>query len=164
MSLSVRWALPGLQNDRRLWSSYQAIICYQFGANPLPDPMRVYCQWNHLEYISVESEWKIMYFITYGVCKTMPILPNSWRHCRYYHHDDVIKCIFSALLALCDGKSPSSANSPDKGQWGGDLKLSLSCAWTIGWANHWDAGDLRNHRAHFNVTVMAIVTLNACVR
>ena len=94
MSLSLRCALPGLQNVRTLWSSYQVVICYQFGANPLPDQMRVYCQWNHLKYISVKSELKIMYFSTYGVCKMMPILHNIWRRCRYYHHDDVIKFKF----------------------------------------------------------------------
>ena len=32
----------------------------------------------------------------------------------------------------------------------------LICAWTNGWANHRDAGDLRSHRAHFDVTVMII--------
>ena len=44
--------------------------------------------------------------------------------------------------------------SPQKGQWRRDLILSLICAWTNDWANYLVAGDLRRHRAHYNVTVM----------
>ena len=42
-----------------------------------------------------------------------------------------------------------------KGQWRGALMFSLICAWTNHWINKrlWDAGDLRPHRAHANVTV-----------
>ena len=34
------------------------------------------------------------------------------------------------------------------------LMFSLICAWTDGWANIRDAGDLRRHHAHYDVTVM----------
>ena len=40
------------------------------------------------------------------------------------------------------------------GQWRGALIFSLLCAWTNGWANNRDAGDLRRHRAYYDVTVM----------
>ena len=33
---------------------------------------------------------------------------------------------------------------------------SLICAWTKGWSNHRDTGDLIRHRAHYDVTVMVI--------
>ena len=36
----------------------------------------------------------------------------------------------------------------------GALMLSLICAWTNGWANNRDAGNLRQHPAHYDVTVM----------
>ena len=58
---------------------------------------------------------------------------------------------FSALLALCAGNSPVPVNSPHKGQWRGALMFSLICAWIV---NHRKAGDLRRHRAHYDVTVM----------
>ena len=58
----------------------------------------------------------------------------------------------SALLALCEGNS--SVNSPHKGQWRGALMFSLLCVWTNGWANNGDAGDLRCHRAHYDLAVM----------
>ena len=45
-------------------------------------------------------------------------------------------------------------NSPLKGQWRGDLMFSLICAWINGYVNIREAGDLRRHRAHYDVTVM----------
>ena len=30
-------------------------------------------------------------------------------------------------------------------------------AWTNGWANIWDAGDLRRHRAHYDATIMILM-------
>ena len=61
---------------------------------------------------------------------------------------------FSALLAVCAGNSPSPVNSPHKGQWRGALMFSLICAWINGWVNNREAGDLRRHRADYDVIVM----------
>ena len=47
-----------------------------------------------------------------------------------------------------------STGHPHKGQWRGALIFSFIYAWTNGWANNGDAGDLKRHRAHFNVTLM----------
>ena len=60
--------------------------------------------------------------------------------------------IFCALLALWEGNSP--VNSPHKGRWRGALMLSLLCAWTNGWVDNQDAGDLRRNHAHHDVTVI----------
>ena len=48
----------------------------------------------------------------------------------------------------------SPEDSPHKGQWRVSLMLYLICARTNGWANNRNAGDLRRHRAHYDVTVM----------
>ena len=48
----------------------------------------------------------------------------------------------------------SPANSPHKDQWRGALVFSLICAWINGWLNNREAGDLRHHRAHYDVTVV----------
>ena len=54
----------------------------------------------------------------------------------------------SALLVLFAGTSPVAAgNSPV-------TDVSLILAWSNGWVNYRDAGDLRRHRAHYDVTVM----------
>ena len=43
---------------------------------------------------------------------------------------------------------------PHKGQWRGALIFSLICAWINGLVSNHEAGDLRWHRAQFDVTVM----------
>ena len=48
----------------------------------------------------------------------------------------------------------SPVNSPHKGQWRGALMFSLICARINGWVNNGEAGDLRRHRAHYDVGVM----------
>ena len=45
--------------------------------------------------------------------------------------------IFPALLAICAGNC-------------------LFCAWMNGWVNNREAGDLRHHRAHYDVTTMLL--------
>ena len=47
-------------------------------------------------------------------------------------------------------------NSPHKGQWRGAFMLSLICTKINGWVNNGEAGDLRRHRAHYDVTVMSM--------
>ena len=48
----------------------------------------------------------------------------------------------------------SLVDSLHKGPWRRALMFSLICAWTNGWANNREAGDLRRHSAHYDVTVM----------
>ena len=45
-------------------------------------------------------------------------------------------------------------NSSHKAQRRGDLMFSLICAWISGWVNNREAGDLRRHRAHYDVIVI----------
>ena len=59
----------------------------------------------------------------------------------------------SVLLALCAGKSPVIGDFPHVSH----IFLfmySLICAWLHGWVSHRDAGNLRCHRAHYDVTKM----------
>ena len=50
----------------------------------------------------------------------------------------------------------SPVNFPHKGQWRGALMFSLICARINGWVNTREAGDLRCHPAHHDVTVMTL--------
>ena len=61
---------------------------------------------------------------------------------------------FSALLALCAGIHRSPVNSSHKGQRRGALMFSLICAGIHAWVNNREAGDLRRHRAHYDIIVM----------
>ena len=96
---------------------------------------------------------------------------NNWRSCRvssnchgiwnlhgsciYMMHDDVIKWKhFTRYWPFVRGIHRSPVKSPHKGQWRGALMFSLICAWINGWVNNREAGDLRRHRTHYDVTVM----------
>ena len=73
----------------------------------------------------------------------------------HYDHDDVIKWKhFPRYWPFVRGIHRSLVNSPHKGQWRGVLMFSLICVWINGWANNREAGDLRCHRAHYDVIVM----------
>ena len=50
-----------------------------------------------------------------------------------------------------------TVNSPHKGQWRGALIISLICAWINASVNNRKAGDLRRHRAHYDVIVMILI-------
>ena len=52
------------------------------------------------------------------------------------------------------GFHQSPVNYPHKGQWRGALMFSLICAWINDWVSNQEAGDLRCHRTHYDVTVM----------
>ena len=70
-------------------------------------------------------------------------------------HDDVIKWKhFPRYWPFVRGIYRCPVNSPHKGQWRGALMFSLICGWINGWVNNREAGNLRRHRAHYDVTVM----------
>ena len=70
-------------------------------------------------------------------------------------HDDVMKWKhFPHYWPFVWGIHRFPVNSPHKGQWHGALMFSLICARIKGWANDGEAGDLRCHRAHYDVIVM----------
>ena len=72
--------------------------------------------------------------------------PNDWTADKTWwcHQMET----FSTLLVICAG------NSLHKGQWRRALMFSLICAWINGCVNNREAGDLRCHRTHYDVTVM----------
>ena len=90
--------------------------------------------------------------VLYIVCWTgSQILTWSW--CRQME-------TYSALLTLYEG---DPLDSPHKGQWRGALMFSLICAWTNGWANSRDTGDLGCHHALYDVTVMSNHCSRKCI-
>ena len=74
--------------------------------------------------------------------------------CVQQQHDDVIKWKhFPRYWPFVWGIHRSPVNSPHKVQWHGSLMFSLICAWINGWINNGEAGDLRRHRAHYEIIV-----------
>ena len=75
-------------------------------------------------------------------------------------HDDVIKWKhFPRYFPFVRGIHRSPVNSPHKGQWRGVLMLYLICAGINGWVNNREAGDMRRHQAHNDVTVMVVAII-----
>ena len=80
--------------------------------------------------------------------------------CCGVSHDDVIKWKhFPRYWPFVWGIHRSPVNSPHKGQWRGALMFTLICARINGWVNTREAGDLRRHRTHYDVTVMCCFLL-----
>ena len=67
--------------------------------------------------------------------------------------------IFRVTGLLC-GEFTGHRWIPHKGQWRGALMFPLICAWINGWVNNGEAGGLRRHRAHYDITVIFKFTPN----
>ena len=90
-----------------------------------------------------------------------------WSVCRKeWSHDDVIKWKhFLRYWPFVRAIHRSPENSPHRGQWRGALMFSLISVWINAWVNNHEAGDLRRHRAHYDVTIMNIVRwIWSCMR
>ena len=61
---------------------------------------------------------------------------------------------FSALLAICAGNSPVPGEFPAQRPVTRALMFYLIFAWINGWVNNREAGDLRRHRADYEIIVM----------
>ena len=78
----------------------------------------------------------------------------------HFANIDLVTCwrhqmeAFSALLALCVGTSPVTSEIHSQRPVMRALMFSLICAWINSWVNNQDAGDLRRHRSHNDVTWM----------
>ena len=80
---------------------------------------------------------------------------HQYNPCFQSHHlHQYNPCFQSHHLHQYNPCFRSPGNSPHKGQWRGALIFSLICTWINGWVNNREAGDLRRHRAHHDVTVM----------
>ena len=75
--------------------------------------------------------------------------------CRAPHIDVLKWKHFPRYWPFVRGIHCSSVNSPHKGQWRRALMFSLICAWTNAWIYIRYAGDLRRHRAHYDVTLVS---------
>ena len=63
---------------------------------------------------------------------------------------------FSALLAICAVNSPVIGEFPAHRPVTRSFDVFFICAWINGWVNSREAGDLRRHGAHYDITVMRL--------
>ena len=87
--------------------------------------------------------WVILYngLCVDGLVKQGPDVIIKWKH-------------FLCYWPFVQGIHRSPVNSPHKGQWCGALMFSLICTWMNGWVNNREAGVLRCHHAHNDITIM----------
>ena len=101
-------------------------------------------------------------YVQYGTHKIWLIfskIGTADTHNSLMVHDDVIKWKhFLRYWPFVQGIHQSPVNSPHKGLWRGALMFSLICTWINGWVNKREAGDLRCHHAHYDVTVLWLDT------
>ena len=118
---------------------------------------------NHYTNQSYSSLWRILGktgFIDMGFLRNPCMhhigIPMSCSKTSNWNlHDDVIKWKhFPRYWPFVRRIHRSPVNSPHKGQWQGALMFSLICTWINSWVNNPEAGDLRRHRAHCDVSVM----------
>ena len=76
----------------------------------------------------------------------------SWRSPAAHDHDQA----FFALLAI-SGNSSGTGEFSSQRPVTRSLMFSLIYVWTNGWIKNEDAGGLRRHRAHYDVTVTTMV-------
>ena len=110
-----------------------------------------------VQYIVVQKILTMAFVLHQLVCD----FPDrrGWCH-EWCEHDDVIKWKhFPCFCPFVRGIHRSPVNSPHKGQWRGTLMVSLICARINYWVNNREAGDLRRHRAHYDVIVTRHVNI-----
>ena len=134
-------------NERNYNSSSRTIIC--------PDTQQL------LNYLTVLWQSSPIAAGTGAVDINFSCVAASWMSLRMFHDIYPFSWLlhqmetFSALLALCRGTHRSPVNSPHKRQWHGALMLPFICNWINVWAKNREAGELRRHHAHYDVTTMS---------
>ena len=99
----------------------------------------------------MHDAWKRRYLRTIKIISLQSFCMALFR----WTYDDVIKWKhFPRYWPFVRGIHRWPVNSPHKDQWRRALIFSLIYAWTNGRINPRDAGDLRRHRVHYDITVM----------
>ena len=101
----------------------------------------------------------------YGINKSFGYIFSklcSWASWKSLHYDVIKWKHFSRNWPYVRGIHRSPVNSPHKGQWCGPLMFSLIFAWINGSVNNRAAGDLRRHRAHYDVIIMHYFAVHFC--
>ena len=133
---------------------YKDVILPVYIGNPIVEIRRSYDRLISTMGFPKLVRWHL--YIESGSCCS----GSLWHKASSIHHDDVIKWKhFPRNRPFVRGDSPVPVNSPHKGQWRGALMFSLIYVWINGWVNNREAGDLRPHRAHYDVIVMMVITL-----
>ena len=109
-------------------------------------PILILLQQNGIEGIGSQRNWKTVPKVCSHHCVCWWLL---WWYLSLWQKN------FPCYWPFVRGIHQSLMNSPHRGQLHGTLMFSLICAWTNGWVNNRDFGDLRCHRSHYDFAVMS---------
>ena len=160
----IVWYLTGVSAallPRRL-SNFRGIWWFELPISGLHESLRWYgmaFQYADSEEVSERNHYGEMLLYDTPGKNGSSVSLWAWHILRLIH-DDVIK--WKHYWPFVQGIHRSPANSPHKGQWPRALIFSLTCAWIKGWVNNREAGDLRRHRAHYDVTLMTYGFVTLC--
>ena len=130
--------------NQRCCVKVQFINAMWHGCHGVSNYMQLHCWFNHFCRRTVVSGEQMC---TCLLPKWCPWLIKSPRY-----HDDVIKWKIFRVTGICAGNSPVTGEFLAKASYA--LMFSLISAWINGWVNNCGSGDLRPHRAHYDVIVM----------
>ena len=125
-------------------------MCYVLGSKWHKSTLVQITAWCHKTIWNIGRIYWCIYAFPASMCLTRCTV--CWQP---FNHDDVIKWKhFPRYWPFVRGIHRSPVNSPHEGQWRGALMFPLICVWINSWVNNPEAGNLRRHRAHCNVSVM----------
>ena len=133
----------------------EIIACRLLGAKPSSEPILDYCQldtWEHI-WKWQSAKWHLLCLglnVLNFLLSTETTAYSWWRHQME---------TFRRCWPLLRGIHRWPVNSSHKSQWREALMFSLICAWINSSVNNRETGDLRRHRAHYDVTVMIVVSV-----
>ena len=131
-------------------------ICAGIHRSPVNSPHTD--QWRGALMLSLICAWINETIVRLVIWDAMVLIMTPLSLLSYVCHDDVIKWKhFPRNWPFVRGIHWSTVNSPHKGQWRRALMFSLIFVWINGSVNNREAGDLRRHRAHYDVIVMTTV-------
>ena len=149
---SIWWRHHGLRLRQCCWTQHYSIHIYAWYQN------------HNIFYVSFGTDMTSIDTLHLGRPLLRPFLmAHTEATLARQYHDYVIKWKhFPHYCPFVWGIHRSPVNSPHKGQWCGALMFPLICAWKNGWINNREAGDLRRHHAHCDVSVMYIAQHTKC--
>ena len=104
-----------------------------------------------------------IFVVSWHYCKSFSRWQRSFRSCaaicKKACHDDVKWKHFPRYWPFVQGVHRPPVNSPHKGQWPWALMFSLICTWINGSINNRETGDLRRHRAHYDIVMQQCQTI-----
>ena len=132
--------------DRFWWES----TSYQwFSFQRTNNTESVFLWWRHHMLWGWDSiQRSLLHSVAAGVLCTIWYV-QSLQHTWWRHQMET----FSTLLAICAGNSPVTGEFPAQRPVTRSFDASFDHAWINGWVNNREAGDLRRHRSHCDVTI-----------